>query len=297
MDSRQQQSDKARRVFRAAQNSFGVEAVRLTLRLVSSTTPQVLRKNPAGFVAQWHHEINSLRKKSRKAGQAYYRLERAIWLGRTVDDGLGIRPTLNGLWNELYDTADLPKGSGVGDPIRLDPSPWSEDDDRVSRKGLSTAFHFKATERLKKAETEADKDFLTVESLDELDDLLMESIADSLSGEAQKVAEGGGREAIAEGVLKDPGALRYMRVPEEGACYFCVMLASRGASYRNKWTAGDADVRQFHPNCKCEAVPIFSNDYEYPPEVKAAVAAWDNFGGGNKQQFRRYLATHQREID
>ncbi|MFE3579078.1 VG15 protein [Streptomyces vinaceus] len=297
MDSRQQQSDKARRVFRAAQNSFGVEAVRLTLRLVSSTTPQVLRKNPAGFVAQWHHEINGLRKKSRKAGQAYYRLERAIWLSRTVDDGLGIRPTLNGLWNDLYDAADLPKVSGVGDPVRLDPSPWSEDDDRVSHKAMSSAFHFKATERLKKAETEADKNFLTVESLDELDDLLMESIADSLGGEAQRVAASGGREAIAEGVLKDPGALRYMRVPEEGACYFCIMLASRGASYRNKWTAGDADVRQFHPNCKCEAVPIFSTDYEYPPEVKAAVAAWDNFGGGNKQQFRRYLATHQREID
>ncbi|MFF0745317.1 hypothetical protein ACFYVL_33455 [Streptomyces sp. NPDC004111] len=297
MDSRQQQSDKARKVFRSAQNSLGVEAVRLTLRLVSSMTPQALRKNPAGFVAKWHHEINGLRKKSKKAGQAYYRLERAIWLGRTVDDGLGIRPTMNGLWNDLYGAADMPKVSGVGDPIRLDPSPWSEDNDRESHKDMSTIFHFKATERLKKAEKEANKDFLTIDSLDELDDLLMESIADSLAGEAQKVTEGGGRDAIAEGVLKDPGALRYMRVPEEGACYFCIMLASRGASYRNKWTAGDADVRQFHPNCKCEAVPIFSNDYEYPPEVKAAVAAWKNFGGGNKQQFRRFMAKHQREID
>lgn len=45
---------------------------------------------------------------------------------------------------------------------------------------------------------------------------------------------------------------RYARVPEPGACFFCLMLASRGPVYRSDQTAIlGHDGRRYHPHCRC----------------------------------------------
>lgn len=57
---------------------------------------------------------------------------------------------------------------------------------------------------------------------------------------------------------KDKG-VRFARVPTGfETCTFCLMLASRGAVYYSRKTAGE--WRHFHRNCDCKVVPGFEKD-------------------------------------
>lgn len=57
---------------------------------------------------------------------------------------------------------------------------------------------------------------------------------------------------------RDKGA-RFARVPTGfETCTFCLMLASRGAVYYSRKTAGE--WRHFHRNCDCKVVPGFEKD-------------------------------------
>lgn len=57
---------------------------------------------------------------------------------------------------------------------------------------------------------------------------------------------------------RDKGA-RFARVPTGfETCTFCLMLASRGAVYCSRKTAGE--WRHFHRNCDCKVVPGFEKD-------------------------------------
>lgn len=59
-----------------------------------------------------------------------------------------------------------------------------------------------------------------------------------------------GRDTIMQAAHKEKVA--YARVPEPGACKFCLMLASRGFVY-SKSTAGD--TKKFHGKCRCNVMP------------------------------------------
>lgn len=57
---------------------------------------------------------------------------------------------------------------------------------------------------------------------------------------------------------RDKGA-RFARVPAgTETCTFCLMLASRGAVYHTRETAGE--FKHFHRNCDCKVVPSFEGD-------------------------------------
>ena len=57
---------------------------------------------------------------------------------------------------------------------------------------------------------------------------------------------------------RDKGA-RFARVPAgTETCTFCLMLASRGAVYHTRKTAGE--FKHFHRNCDCKVVPSFEGD-------------------------------------
>ena len=57
---------------------------------------------------------------------------------------------------------------------------------------------------------------------------------------------------------RDKGAM-FARVPTGAeTCAFCIMLASRGAVYHSRKTAGE--WRHFHRNCDCKVVPSFDPD-------------------------------------
>jgi hypothetical protein len=74
-----------------------------------------------------------------------------------------------------------------------------------------------------------------------------------------------GRDTVMEAAHADKAA--YARVPEPGACKFCLMLASRGFVY-SKATAGGA--KKFHGKCRCNAMPVWDEtkarvQYGYDP--------------------------------
>lgn len=76
-----------------------------------------------------------------------------------------------------------------------------------------------------------------------------------------------GRDTVMQAAHKDNAA--YARVPEPGACKFCLMLASRGFVY-SKDTAGG--TKKFHGKCRCNAVPVWDEtkarvQYGYDPDA------------------------------
>lgn len=67
-------------------------------------------------------------------------------------------------------------------------------------------------------------------------------------------------ETIAANVGRDKDkGVRFARVPTGfETCTFCLMLASRGAVYHTRKTAGE--FKHFHRNCDCKIVPGFEGD-------------------------------------
>lgn len=63
----------------------------------------------------------------------------------------------------------------------------------------------------------------------------------------------------------------YARVPEPGACKWCLMLASRGFAYSGKASAKTKDGERFHGHCRCHGMPVYDEtrarvEYGYNPE-------------------------------
>lgn len=66
-----------------------------------------------------------------------------------------------------------------------------------------------------------------------------------------------GRETIAGSVRRDPAKPRFARVPSGAStCAFCLVLASRGAIYLSRDTAGGA--HEYHDDCDCQPTPVYS---------------------------------------
>jgi hypothetical protein len=75
-----------------------------------------------------------------------------------------------------------------------------------------------------------------------------------------------GRETVIQAAHKDGAG--YARVPEPGACKFCLMLASRGFVY-SKDSVGQS--KKFHGKCRCNPMPVWDEtrarvEYGYDPE-------------------------------
>lgn len=75
-----------------------------------------------------------------------------------------------------------------------------------------------------------------------------------------------GRDTIIQAAHEDGAA--YARVPEPGACKFCLMLASRGFVY-SKDSVGQS--RKFHGKCRCNTMPAWDEtrarvEYGYDPD-------------------------------
>lgn len=79
---------------------------------------------------------------------------------------------------------------------------------------------------------------------------------------------------VAENIRRDPARPLYRRVPEAGACGWCMMLATRGHVY-TKDTVGGPHHR-FHDRCKCSSEPQYRGE-ELPELVRAARDAYYEF--------------------
>lgn len=78
-----------------------------------------------------------------------------------------------------------------------------------------------------------------------------------------------GHDTVRENTVRDGAA--YARVPEPGACDFCVMLGSRGFVY-SKRTVGTDVGSKFHGGCRCHGMPVWDEGrarsvYGYDPDA------------------------------
>jgi hypothetical protein len=89
------------------------------------------------------------------------------------------------------------------------------------------------------------------------------AIADAkarLAAAAEQHVLNAGRDTIMENVERDRKAKAWARIAEPDACWFCAMLATRGAVYHAQ--RGDF---QAHDHCRCHAEPVFT---AYEPSAK-----------------------------
>jgi hypothetical protein len=80
---------------------------------------------------------------------------------------------------------------------------------------------------------------------------------------AEKLILDAGRRTIVDNVRRDPQAHGWARLTEPSPCYFCALLATRGAVYRSERTA---DFKA-HDHCRCHPEPLFG-PYQPPAQVQ-----------------------------
>lgn len=66
---------------------------------------------------------------------------------------------------------------------------------------------------------------------------------------------------------------RYARLPEPGACSFCLMLASRGAVYSKDTVLGGGG--RFHTSCRCVGIQVKPDRSDQPKVVTSLEYMWD----------------------
>lgn len=126
-----------------------------------------------------------------------------------------------------------------------------------------------------------------------------QALARKLVGPLGRLVQQTGRRTVLESTAL--AQTRYARVPGPNACWFCLMLASRGAVYRSRETAsltgersgttperrfrndaaqaghsynlGTANGASFHDNCDCTVVEI-KDTRELPPLVSDLYDEW-----------------------
>lgn len=101
--------------------------------------------------------------------------------------------------------------------------------------------------------------------------LIQEAVTQSAAGAGAAAArhvQNGGRETLRDGVARDAVALGYVRVTKPSPCYFCAMLASRGAVYQGD-SFKDSDPLfdgpghvKVHDSCGCSLKPLYRRNDE-----------------------------------
>lgn len=100
----------------------------------------------------------------------------------------------------------------------------------------------------------------------------------------QKLVADTGRQQMVDNVQADRKARGYAREARPTACWWCAMLATRGAAYGSAWSAGartfeGIPYNSYHAHCQCQVVPIFQA-YEPPAHVREWQDMWKRATGG-----------------
>jgi len=121
-----------------------------------------------------------------------------------------------------------------------------------------------------------------------------------LAGASTRLAQQAGRETVRSSAQGDRYAIGWMRVTDADPCAWCAMLASRGAVYKSRASAGGRGGRfagvnpdAWHNHCGCVATPVFSDK---DPRLDAADELYDrwldvtggDFGKDKLRAWRRH---------
>jgi hypothetical protein len=95
------------------------------------------------------------------------------------------------------------------------------------------------------------------------------------AGAAGRLALDAGRSSLDRQVRADDAARGWFRVTHGSKpCAFCAMLASRGAVYKSRKSAGDG--HRYHDHCSCTVEPIFSAKSVMTPQSERYREIWDS---------------------
>ncbi|WP_406111259.1 hypothetical protein [Kitasatospora purpeofusca] len=224
---------------------------------------------------------------------AFYRLVRALETGRVIG-GPGYRPasSLGSLWADFNRATGKRTGSGPSTPLPVDTrNPFPAEDLAGEARRAEETFRHQVADRVAKHERERP----AREGSAALDDPELvawerefaESLKTGSTGAGGMLVQDGGRDAIHTALQDDPGAIGYYRATDASPCYFCALMAGRGAVYKTRATAAFGA----HPHCHCQAVPIFSRRYQLPAANDKFARMWRDFGGGSLADWRTHYRT------
>ncbi|MFJ7275314.1 hypothetical protein [Kitasatospora sp. NPDC098663] len=243
--------------------------------------------------AEWSAAVRESAAASRVLSIAFYRLVRALETGRVIG-GPGYRPgaSLGSLWADFNRATGKRTGSGPSTALPMDtrdPFP-AEDLAREARRAEET-FRHQVADRVAAHERERParhgSSALDDPALVAWEKEFAESLKTGSTGAGGMLVQDAGRDAIHAALQDDPGAIGYYRKTDASPCYFCALMAGRGAVYKSKRTAAFGA----HPHCHCQAVPIFSRRYQLPAENGKFSRMWRDFGGGSLADWRTYYST------
>lgn len=104
------------------------------------------------------------------------------------------------------------------------------------------------------------------------------------------------RKTVELGVLK--AGTRYARVPEPGACAFCLMLGSRGAAYTSDSVFGE--LGRYHDNCRCLGIEV-KTDADLPRLNRDLMGVSETLnrefdGSVTVNEWRQYITARRQQL-
>lgn len=107
---------------------------------------------------------------------------------------------------------------------------------------------------------------------------VLQAVGTRVEGAVGKLSLDTGRRTTVDAVHQDRQARAWAREARPDCCYFCAMLAGRGAVYKTAQTAGDENG--YHDHCHCVVVPVFGA-YEMTAHARQWAADWDRLKSEN----------------
>ena len=296
---------------RRAQARLAAEAALVAHEEWRQVSPTNLQETSARWLAVVAQAQRQLRGRSRRLTAAYVRLLRALRVGSTIPPFPEARPpadsappSLGQLRDDFSAASGEPRLRTQDDAVAVfvDDFEWPEPDEEADERRAVTSLVVtgpvqaqRGISRLQQRGRLDDADFLA-----DLDTVMRDAGAHA-AGAADRDAQMGGRDLLDAYAQADRTVLGWARVTAPNPCWFCAMLASRGAVYRSGWTAryrGRASRRQavgadlpqgwedwspdrlaaweeaqglnrFHDNCHCTLIPVYSREDWLPPESQA----------------------------
>lgn len=173
-----------------------------------------------------------------------------VWAALDLTDPLGVKAVLLEVFPDLVATYGVAAGAIAADF-------YDELRDEAGARGRFSAL----------AAPTPSSEALTASTRWALGGLFRGDPAASLSalmGSLDRGVKHAGRDTIAGSAARDPAKALWARVPSGKGCAFCLMLASRGAVYGSKASAGG--MKDYHDHCGCQPVPVWHpGDLPYDP--------------------------------
>ncbi len=294
---------------RLGQVQISAGASRAVLDRWRQVSPTDLEGTAGPWLADALALTRTYRRRSRRLTADYVRLLRALRTGRTLpapDGGpTAAEVPLGELRDRLAASAWAHRLRHPDDVTRVSVETdfeWPEEDteaeDRRATVSLVVTGPVAAERRISRMQTDQQRGRLDdADFLAELDGIMRDAGAGA-AGAADRDAQMGGRDLLEASSRADRAVIGWARVTDADPCWFCAMLASRGAVYRNFWTArysGRASRRKaaaptapagwedwspeqlaewetskglnrFHDHCHCTLVPVYSRT-DWVPEA------------------------------